>query len=88
VVAQRTGIPQVVIGLLTAGAEWEEVSHKRQLRFPTPLTIYEACCCCRLAGSSPVISRCWEYRRRDDLKHPRCLFYRSFVPQGQWPGHI
>jgi Ca2+/Na+ antiporter len=26
VVALRTGIPQAVIGLLTAGAEWEEVS--------------------------------------------------------------
>ena len=25
-VAKRTGIPQGVIGLLTAGAEWEEVS--------------------------------------------------------------
>ena len=25
VVAQQTGIPQAVIGLLTAGAEWEEV---------------------------------------------------------------
>lgn len=25
VVAKRTGIPEVVIGLLTAGAEWEEV---------------------------------------------------------------
>ena len=26
VVARRTGISQAVIGLLTAGAEWEEVS--------------------------------------------------------------
>lgn len=26
VVARRTGIPQSVIGLLTAGAEWEEVT--------------------------------------------------------------
>ncbi len=25
IVADRTGIPQSVIGLLTAGAEWEEV---------------------------------------------------------------
>jgi Ca2+/Na+ antiporter len=25
IVAERTGIPQGVIGLLTAGAEWEEV---------------------------------------------------------------
>ncbi len=25
IVARRTGIPQAVIGLLTAGAEWEEV---------------------------------------------------------------
>lgn len=28
IVAQRTGIPEVVIGLLTAGAEWEEVGHE------------------------------------------------------------
>lgn len=26
IVAERTGIPQTLIGLLTAGAEWEEVS--------------------------------------------------------------
>lgn len=25
IVAERTGIPQAVIGLVTAGAEWEEV---------------------------------------------------------------
>ena len=31
IVAERTGISQAVIGLLTAGAEWEEV------RVPRPL---------------------------------------------------
>lgn len=31
VVAKRTGIPTSVLGLLTAGAEWEEVSGIRAL---------------------------------------------------------
>lgn len=25
IVAQRTGVPETIIGLITAGAEWEEV---------------------------------------------------------------
>lgn len=29
IVARRTGIPQPVIALLTAGAEWEEVSSRK-----------------------------------------------------------
>lgn len=33
VVAERKGIPQALIGLLTAGAEWEEVSHAYQSLF-------------------------------------------------------
>lgn len=31
IVAKRTGIPQPVVALLTAGAEWEEVSTQVQL---------------------------------------------------------
>ena len=34
IVAERTGIPQFLIGLLTAGAEWEEVSVARFLLRP------------------------------------------------------
>lgn len=36
VVAKRTGIPEAIIALLTAGAEWEEVSidiYKTLMRF-------------------------------------------------------
>ena len=29
IVAQRTGIPDTIIALLTAGAEWEEVGFRR-----------------------------------------------------------
>ena len=32
IVAKRTGIPQPVIALLTAGAEWEEVGQDRRYR--------------------------------------------------------
>jgi Ca2+/Na+ antiporter len=28
IVARRTGISETIIGLVTAGAEWEEVRHK------------------------------------------------------------
>jgi Ca2+/Na+ antiporter len=31
VVARRTGLPETVVGLLTAGGEWEEVSVQRTL---------------------------------------------------------
>ena len=30
VVAKRTGVPQTLVALLTAGAEWEEVSESSQ----------------------------------------------------------
>ena len=63
IVARRTGVPQAVIGLLTAGAEWEEVSDHRA--GPSLQTcsriISEARRCHRLHRSAPLIARCGEY---------------------------
>lgn len=33
VVAHRTGIPQTIVALITAGGEWEEVRHRLQFTF-------------------------------------------------------
>lgn len=34
VVARRTGVPETIVGLLTAGGEWEEVSLHRDWAIP------------------------------------------------------
>ena len=74
IVAQRTRIPETIIGLLTAGGEWEEVG-------PVPFQCKVVCqclirllatacsCCCIPCSRSGVLGH-WQHRRLGYLEHP------------------
>ena len=51
IISKRLGISQSVVALLTAGAEWEEVSlHWQVLQFPPVsqlILLHVIACCCR-----------------------------------------
>ena len=57
IVARRTRIPQAVIGLLTAGAEWEEVSGQYWSLIERTSKICQARCCRCFYRSAPIIPR-------------------------------
>lgn len=56
IAARRTGVPETIIGLLTAGAEWEEVSAPANKTFYMYLTVPTRGCD-YLAGALQVFAR-------------------------------
>lgn len=62
IIASRIGISEVVIGLLTAGAEWEEVSTRQMLIVVIANQL--ACCRCRIISTGSIIHCHWQCHRR------------------------
>ena len=67
IVAKRTGIPQGVIALLTAGAEWEEVCGTNLIALHQKLTFRTACSRRHLHRSASLFARNRQHRWVNDF---------------------
>jgi hypothetical protein len=87
IVARRTGIPETIIGLLTAGGEWEEVRSQLSLAAAAsalirPNVVARRCHCIPRTPSRIFSHR--QYRWLCHLEYLRGLLLGSFVSrQGQ-----
>lgn len=86
VVARRTGVSDTVIALLTAGAEWEEVSKPGPLVFLSleianhDLSNITASCRCRVSCAGTAVTGSGQHHRVCYLQHPGRLFAWAPVP--------
>jgi hypothetical protein len=81
IVARRTGIPDTVIALLTAGAEWEEVPLGPICSsLSSEINVIIARCRRCLTSAGSTFTGSGKYHRVSNLEYPWRLFTWAFVP--------
>lgn len=78
IVAKRLGVSPTLIGLLTCGAEWEEVGAVTQGPTMTPLIMPARCRRCR-TGPETVKSRPREHHRFINRQYPLLVLSRPAI---------
>jgi hypothetical protein len=84
IVARRTGISETLVGLVTAGGEWEEVrSQLRPISSVIPVCLLTRSVTAHRHYRIPLTQSCvscdWKYHWVRHFKHPRRVFSGPLV---------